>query len=109
MNAQELVGTVARQLQNDRKHSGAVRQSRRVLWRVVIAVALMVSGTLTSHADEPPSTPRSIKVVAEDNHPPYVFRDEEGAVHGYLIDLWELWADANGIEVALDVQPPTIV
>jgi len=107
MNAQELVGTVARQLQNDRKHSGAVWQSRRVVWRVVIAVALMLSGTLTSHAEEAPSTPRSIKVVAEDNHPPYVFRDEEGAVHGYLIDLWELWADANGIEVALDVQPPT--
>jgi PAS domain S-box-containing protein len=45
--------------------------------------------------------PKSIKVVTDDNYPPYVFRDEQGRLQGILKDLWELWAARTGIPVDL--------
>jgi len=64
---------------------------------------LVLPGTVTfAHAEEA-SAPTSITVVTDDNHPPYVFRDEEGAAHGYLVDLWALWSEANHVEVKLEV------
>ena len=35
--------------------------------------------------------PRSIRVVMDDNYPPFVFRDSEGGLQGILIDQWRLW------------------
>lgn len=34
---------------------------------------------------------QKIRVVMDDNYPPYVFRNEEGELKGILIDYWELW------------------
>ena len=43
--------------------------------------------------------PRKIKVVMDDNYPPYVFRDEEGNLQGITIDQWKLWERKTGIQV----------
>lgn len=50
-------------------------------------------------------TPRSIKVVMDDNYPPYVFRDEKGVLQGILIDQWKLWEKYTGIKVSIDAMP----
>ena len=31
---------------------------------------------------------RSLHVVSDDNYPPYLFRNADGQVEGYLVDLW---------------------
>lgn len=42
-----------------------------------------------------------IRVVMDDNYPPYVVRDEDGRLNGILIDQWRLWEKKTGIRVAL--------
>jgi diguanylate cyclase (GGDEF)-like protein/PAS domain S-box-containing protein len=49
------------------------------------------------------ATPERIRVVLDDNYPPYVFRDASGEVRGILRDMWTLWQQRTGI--AVDFQP----
>ena len=59
------------------------------------ATALAAEDTATSPA------PRTLHVVSDDNYPPYLFRNADGKVEGYLVDLWQLWQARTGIEVTL--------
>lgn len=43
--------------------------------------------------------PQSIKVVMDNNYPPYVFLDGAGKLQGILIDQWRLWEQKSGIRV----------
>ncbi len=52
-------------------------------------------------APAPAESRRSIHVVADDNYPPYLFRDAEGKVEGYLVDVWHIWETRTGIPVTL--------
>ncbi len=42
-----------------------------------------------------------IKVVMDDNYPPYSFRDQNGKLQGILIDQWELWSRKTGRKIEL--------
>ncbi len=42
-----------------------------------------------------------IKVVIDDNYPPYVFRDSNGNLQGISIDVWKLWENKTGIKVEI--------
>ena len=44
---------------------------------------------------------RALHVVADENYPPYVFRDDDGQVVGYSVDLWQLWEKKTGVGVRL--------
>lgn len=44
-------------------------------------------------------SPVKIKVIADDNYPPYSFRDANGKLQGISYDLWKLWEQETGIEV----------
>ena len=44
--------------------------------------------------------PRSIRVVMDNNYPPFVMQDE-GGLHGILVDQWRLWEIKTGIKVEL--------
>ncbi|MEN9404404.1 MAG: hypothetical protein RL091_3107, partial [Verrucomicrobiota bacterium] len=46
--------------------------------------------------------PSSIRVVMDDNYPPFSFRDNEGTLQGITIDQWRLWERQTGIKV--DIQ-----
>ena len=43
--------------------------------------------------------PASIRVVMDDNYPPFVFRGGDGRLQGILIDQWDLWEEKTGIKV----------
>lgn len=45
------------------------------------------------------SRPASIKVVMDNNYPPYSFKDSTGKQQGILIDQWHLWEQQTGIRV----------
>jgi diguanylate cyclase (GGDEF)-like protein/PAS domain S-box-containing protein len=45
--------------------------------------------------------PKTIKVVMDDNFPPYVFRDNEGQLGGILVDQWALWEKKTEVKVQL--------
>ncbi len=43
----------------------------------------------------------SVTVVADDNYPPYIFRDADGNLKGILPDQWALWQKKTGVRVTL--------
>lgn len=52
-------------------------------------------------ADEVGAGRAVLKVVSDDNYPPYVFRDADGRLTGYLVDTWRLWEKKTGVRVDL--------
>ncbi|MDD2501403.1 MAG: transporter substrate-binding domain-containing protein [Geobacter sp.] len=46
--------------------------------------------------------PQTIRVVMDDNYPPFVFRSPEGKLQGILVDQWQLWEKKTGVHVQLE-------
>ena len=59
--------------------------------------------TLVALASEPliAAERAALTVVLDGNYPPYIFRDAQGALNGYLVDSWRLWEIKTGIPVKL--------
>jgi len=74
-----------------------------VLWALAACVAAgMYPRTVFSSSPPNPSPGiTAIKVVLDDNYPPYVFRDRDGRLQGILIDQWRLWQEMTGIRAEL--------
>ncbi len=71
-------------------------------WLMVFMILVLLP-VLTCIASPEPVTGsiKTIKVVMDDNYPPYVFKDEQGKLKGILIDQWRLWENKTGIRVEL--------
>ena len=61
----------------------------------------MAQGLWVNAAGEQDASPRTIRVVMDNNYPPYVFLDSDGAVQGILADQWRLWQRKTGIRVEI--------
>jgi diguanylate cyclase (GGDEF)-like protein/PAS domain S-box-containing protein len=52
-----------------------------------------------------------LRVVVDQNYPPFILRNSRGELEGYSIDLWRLWQQKTGMQVELrgvnwlDAQP----
>ncbi len=73
--------------------------ARRFLHRLAAAfaaawLALAVPGLAGA-------APEAITVAADDNYPPYIFRNASGEIDGYLVDAWKLWEKKTGVSVRL--------
>ena len=44
----------------------------------------------------------TLRVVVDDDYPPYIFRAPAGGFQGILVDQWALWERKTGIHVQLD-------
>lgn len=40
-----------------------------------------------------------LRVVTDNNYPPYVFPGPDGNPQGYVVDLWKLWEEKTGASV----------
>lgn len=75
----------------------------------IFVVFIGVVGAQSVWANDQPEAPtvemvttkRAIHVVSDDNFPPYLFRNSEGQVEGYVADLWQLFERKTGIKVTL--------
>ncbi len=56
--------------------------------RHLLALGLCWAGLLLPATDALAGE-RILHVVSDDNYPPYLFRDADGQVQGYLVDYWE--------------------
>ena len=54
----------------------------------------------TSAAMSP--TPARIRVVTDNNYPPFLFLDGNGKPQGYEVDMWRLFQQRTGIQVELE-------
>ncbi len=70
---------------------------------------ILLIGSLVSCTTAPSSTinpPLStIRVVMDNNYPPYVFEDDQGQIRGILVDQWKLWEERTGVKVDLTALP----
>lgn len=41
----------------------------------------------------------TLRVVTDNNYPPYVFQGQSGQIEGYVVDIWELWEKKTGLKV----------
>jgi len=58
---------------------------------------------LAAAAGQPPPAPRSeLRVVLDNDYPPYIFRAPDGHLQGILVDQWALWEQKTGVRVKLD-------
>lgn len=68
--------------------------------------ALLVAGYMSCSAVPVAAVPEvaapdSIAVVTDDNYPPYIFRNPDGQLEGYIVDFWKLWEQKTGVRVRL--------
>lgn len=47
------------------------------------------------------AAPQRLRVVSDENYPPYIFLNADGEPEGYLVDLWRLWERKTGVPVEL--------
>lgn len=78
------------------------RSSLRAVWRLLAVALVLCTGASLQAQEKVAATPQSIRVVLDDNYPPYIFRDASGKLQGILKDTWELWSKKTGIPVRLD-------
>jgi PAS domain S-box-containing protein len=75
---------------------------RAALQRSFIAIVILAAFLFTlSPCLADTVTPRTLRVVMDNNYPPYVFLDKAGNLQGILIDQWRLWEKKNGIKIEL--------
>jgi len=66
---------------------------------LTIASLLVLMAIVPAPADAVP--PDRIRIVMDDNYPPYAFKDGQGRLQGIIVDQWQLWAKKTGIRVEL--------
>jgi PAS domain S-box-containing protein len=72
---------------------------KKLLTFASMALVLLQFGPATA-VPGPPSR-ASLTVVSDDNYPPYIFRQPDGSIDGYLVDAWKLWERKTGVTVRL--------
>ncbi len=87
----------------------SIFQHRAAYWLILggllIIGALIVFACSTSSTFTPAltgtagSSPKALRVVMDNNYPPYTFLDDNGNLQGILIDEWDLWSATTGIPV----------
>ncbi|MGD9948181.1 MAG: transporter substrate-binding domain-containing protein [Desulfobulbus sp.] len=76
-----------------------------IAFRVSILCILLALGHAPwfhVHAAAPEGKPaHALRVVMDNNYPPYVFVNNGGEVQGILADQWRLWQEKTGIQVEI--------
>ena len=65
---------------------------------IFLPSAVVCSSTGAVPLSDQKNPHKTIKVVMDNNYPPYVFLDGKGNLQGILIDQWRLWEQKTGVE-----------
>lgn len=68
-------------------------------WRLLLGVFVLIMALSARGAT------KTLRVVAANYDPPYLFQGTDGQPQGYLVDLWQLWQKKTGIPVVLEPMP----
>ena len=67
----------------------------------LLLIATWVWNAFPAIDREPAESAQALRVVMDDNYPPYSFRNAEGKLQGILVDEWNLWSKKTGTPVEL--------
>jgi diguanylate cyclase (GGDEF)-like protein/PAS domain S-box-containing protein len=81
-------------------------QLRLSLGRVLILLfCLLVAFSFSDKVlAETEASPAKIRVAIDDNYPPYIMRETDNSLTGYLVDIWKLWETKTGVNVEIIAQ-----
>jgi len=68
---------------------------------IALITFLLAASNCLAATPENIHSPKAIRVVMDDNYPPYVFRDDQGRLQGIIVDQWGLWEKKTGIHVEI--------
>lgn len=71
----------------------------RYTMKMLMLVVAVLPCYATARASAPPSP--ALRVVTDNNFPPYVYSNRSGKLVGYEVDLWRLWQQKTGRKVNL--------
>ena len=75
---------------------------QRVIGCIFIGIALALLPVIAvADSGGHISAPDTLRVTLIDNYPPYIMRDSDGVLSGYLVDEWRLWESKTGVRVEL--------
>lgn len=77
------------------------KHSLYLLGLMFLLIGVVISGCSHSTPIIPTSGLSTIKVVIDNNYPPFTFLDERGNLQGILIDQWKLWGRKTGYKVEI--------
>ena len=69
-----------------------------ILLHGLLLIGALLAGPAATAQDEPPGV---LRVVSDNNYPPFLFIDAAGRASGYVADWWALWEQKTGIRVEL--------
>lgn len=74
-----------------------------MVWAMLLFIVAVMPGigSCAVHPSEITSSYKSIRVVMDNNYPPYAFRNETGQMQGILIDQWQEWEKETGVNVEI--------
>jgi two-component system sensor histidine kinase/response regulator len=75
----------------------------RVRYRIWVSVLIGTVWAWGAASADDAAEQRVLRVIGDDNYPPYLFRNQDGQAAGYLVDLWRLWETKTGVPVRIDV------
>ena len=81
-----------------------MRRDLRITF-IVCCCIVVIGATTTPNSAQQTLRPQAVKIVMDNNYPPYVFHDSSGKLQGILIDQWRLWEQKTGVKaeiVAMD-------
>jgi len=65
------------------------------------AILVMFLIIQAAYSDEKPQVYKSIRVVVDNNYPPYIFKNSSGDLQGIIIDQWKLFEKKTKIKVII--------
>jgi|GEM_PF-2100467 len=68
---------------------------------VFLTVALPCFIVDTAYSSHNQIGPKAIRVVMDNNYPPYTLLDKNGILQGITVDQWRLWEQKTGVAVAI--------
>lgn len=72
-----------------------------VVFRVLVTILMLPIVICISLPGKSTAAFKSVRVVMDNNYPPYVFKDGNGQLQGIIIDQWRLWEKKTGIRAEL--------
>ncbi|MDP3481571.1 MAG: transporter substrate-binding domain-containing protein [Desulfoprunum sp.] len=74
---------------------------RRFVWILALLSCVILPSATACGAGAEGQAARPIRVVMDNNYPPYVFLDGDGILQGILVDQWRLWQKKTGTPVEI--------
>lgn len=76
---------------------------RRLVPSLMALCLVLASVSPTTHATPSaaaaPAGMKVLRVVSDENFPPYTYRNSDGGPEGLLVDRWRLWSSKTGVPV----------